>query len=99
MSHPVVEQVPSEAECRALVERIVASAELRRANRLRSFLLYAVDRKFAEAPQDLTESLIGERVFGRSPMYNTGEDSIVRTEARILRQRLDSYFSNQGADE
>lgn len=99
MSHPAVEYVPDEAECRALVERIIASAELRRANRLRNFLLYAVDRNFAEAPHELTESLIGERVFGRSPMYNTGEDSIVRTEARILRQRLDSYFSNQGADE
>jgi hypothetical protein len=25
-------------------------------------------------------------------MYNTGDDSIVRTEARILRQKLESYF-------
>jgi hypothetical protein len=89
----------SEQECRALVERILASKEFQRANRLRSFLLYVVDRKFADAPQDVSESVIGHRVFGRPASYNTGEDSIVRTEARILRQRLDRYFAAEGAAE
>jgi hypothetical protein len=90
---------PTEQECRALVERIVTSKEFQRANRLRDFLVYVVDRKLADAPQETTETLIGHRVFGRPPMYNTGEDSIVRTEAHILRQRLDRYFAREGLDE
>jgi hypothetical protein len=90
---------PSDEQCRALVERILASPELRRATRLRGFLTYVVDRKLAGRPEEITETLIGHRVFGRSPTYNAGEDSIVRTEARTLRQRLERYFSGAGASE
>jgi len=93
MVHPVADFRPTDAECRALVNRIIAGKEFRRATRLRDFLAYAVDRKLAGSPRELTESVIGQRVFGRPPMYNTGEDSIVRTEARILRQKLESYFA------
>src|SRR5207245_1279770 len=83
----------------ALVERILSSKEFQRATRLREFLHYVVDRKLADSAREITEVLIGQRVFGRPPMYNTGEDSIVRTEARILRQRLGRYFSDEGLAE
>ena len=90
---------PTDEQRRALVQRIVASKEFQRANRLRDFLLYIVDGTVANSPHELTETLIGHRVFGRPAMYNTGEDSIVRTEARILRQRLERYFTGEGRDE
>src|SRR6478752_7495051 len=96
---PAFQQHPNEAECRALLKRIIDSKEFQRATKLREFLTYAVECKFAEASQELTESLIGHRVFHRSPTYNTGEDSIVRTEARILRQRLEIYFNGSGIGE
>jgi hypothetical protein len=100
MADSVVEYCgPAEQECRALVQRILASKEFQRTNRLRDFLLYVVDRKLADSPQEITETLIGHRVFRRPAVYNTGEDSIVRTEARILRQRLDRYFSKEGLGE
>ncbi|HZQ56219.1 MAG TPA: hypothetical protein VFB14_28775 [Bryobacteraceae bacterium] len=99
MADLAVESIPTDQECRALVEKIVASKEFQKANRLRDFLLYVVDRKLARAPQEITEALIGHRVFGRPPTYNTGEDSIVRTEARLLRQRLERYFVETGAGE
>lgn len=99
MADLVVECSPTDQECRALVQKIVASSEFRKATRLRDFLLYVVDRKLARAPQEVTESLIGQRVFGRPSTYNTGDDSIVRTEARLLRQRLERYFSKEGASE
>src|SRR5689334_17836273 len=95
MADSVVEYCCPAEECRALVQRILASKEFQRANRLRDFLLYVVDRKLADSPQEITETLIGHRVFGRPAVYNTGEDSIVRTEARILRQRLDRYFTKE----
>jgi hypothetical protein len=99
MSASRVEFEPTDEECHALVERILASKEFRRASRLRDFLVYVVDRKLAGVPHEVTELLIGHRVFGRSATYNPGEDSIVRTEARILRQRLDLYFNGEGVNE
>lgn len=95
----VLECNATDHECRALVEKILASTEFHRTTRLRDFLLYVVDRKLAHSPGEVTESLIGHRVFGRRENYNTGEDSIVRTEARLLRQRLARYFSEEGANE
>jgi len=95
----VVARDPPQPECRALVERILSSKEFQRATRLRDFLTYVVDRKLADSPQEVTEVLIGHRVFGRPANYSTGEDSIVRTEARILRQRLERYFSKEGLSE
>ena len=95
----VKEARPADEECRLLVARIVASPEFQRAPRLRAFLEYVVERKLAGAPDDVTEVLIGHRVFGRPASYNPGEDSIVRTEARTLRQRLDRYFAGAGAGE
>lgn len=38
-------------------------------------------------------------VFQRAAGYNSSEDSIVRTHARLLRQKLAEYFSSEGAHE
>jgi hypothetical protein len=89
----------SEEQCRQLVGRIVASPEFHRATRQREFLLYVVNRKLAGCPEDITEALIGHRVYGRPASYDAGNDSIVRTEARTLRKRLERFFENQGVDE
>jgi len=92
-------RLSSDVEHRALVQRILGSKEFQRTTRLRDFLLYVSDRKLAAAPQEITEALIGQRVFGRPSTYNPGDDSIVRTEARNLRQRLERYFAGEGAAE
>ena len=86
-------------ECRLLLARILSSRDFQRASRLRSFLSYVVDKKLAGAPEEVTEIIIGHRVFGRPASYSPGEDSIVRTEARTLRQRLERYFSGDGVGE
>ncbi|HUA57759.1 MAG TPA: hypothetical protein VML19_03330 [Verrucomicrobiae bacterium] len=86
-------------ECRALVGRITTTRDFRRATRLREFLIYVVDRHLAGHDEEITEPLIGQRVFGRPKTYNPGDDSIVRTEARTVRQRLDRYFAEEGAGE
>ena len=96
---PETEFRPSDDECHSLVERILASPEFQRAARLRAFLQYVVERKLAGSPEDVTEVLIGHRVFRRAATYNPGEDSIVRTEARTLRQKLERYFAAGGAEE
>jgi hypothetical protein len=83
----------------ALIERIASSRHLKSSVRLREFLFYTADCAIREAPEDATEQQIGIRVFDRHPGYNSSEDSIVRTHARLLRQKLAAYFVEEGAHE
>lgn len=82
-----------------LVERIASSQCFRSSTRLREFLLYVGDCLLRDAPEEATEQQIGIHVFGRSPGYNSSEDNIVRTYARLLRQKLTEYFGDEGANE
>ncbi len=82
-----------------LIERIAASRHLKSSPRLRDFLFYIADCAIREAPEEATEQQIGIRVFHRHPGYNSSEDSIVRTHARLLRQKLAAYFAEEGAGE
>jgi hypothetical protein len=82
-----------------VVERIAASQHLKSSPRLCQFLLYVAECAIREAPEEATEQQIGIRVFGRPPGYNSSEDSIVRTHARLLRQKLEAYFAEEGVGE
>ncbi len=90
---------PSNDPNAALIERILASSQFRTSQRLREFLLYIAECALNEAPEAATEQQIGMHVFHRPAGYNSSEDSIVRTHARLLRQKLAEYFSTEGADE
>ena len=82
-----------------LIGRIAASQHLKSSPRLREFLFYVADCAIRESPDEATEQQIGIRVFHRDPGYNSSEDSIVRTHARLLRQKLAAYFAEEGAEE
>ena len=82
-----------------LVQRVVASPHLRGSNRLRDFLLYVTECALRDAPEDATEQQIGIHVFNRLAGYNSSDDSIVRTHARLLRQKLAAYFAAEGTEE
>lgn len=82
-----------------LVQRIASSDTFARATRLSSFLLYVTRQALAEQGTDLNEQSIGERVFARPLGYDSREDNIVRAHASRLRQRLESYFTHEGAHE
>jgi hypothetical protein len=83
----------------ALIERVIASSQFRGSLRLREILLYIAECALRETPEAATEQQIGVHVFGRPPGYNSSEDSIVRTHARLLRQKLAEYFSTEGIAE
>jgi hypothetical protein len=83
----------------SLVQRVLESEHFRGSNRLREFLLYIAECAIRDAPEDTTEQQIGINVFARAPGYNCSEDSIVRTHARTLRQKLATYFATEGLDE
>jgi hypothetical protein len=83
----------------AVVERIAQSQHMKTSQRLCQFLYYVSECAIRGVAEEATEQQIGIRVFGRSPGYNSSEDSIVRTHARLLRQKLESYYAKEGAEE
>ena len=79
------------------VDKICASPGFRNSDRLCQFLRYTVNQTLLGQGDSLKEHLIGVEVYGRKLSYNPGQDSIVRTEARRLRNRLKEYYE-RGAD-
>ncbi|QHN02906.1 winged helix-turn-helix domain-containing protein [Granulicella sp. WH15] len=49
--------------------------------------------------EEINEQHIGVAVFGRSPDYDSAADSIVRSHATRLRQKLEQYFRGEGRHE
>jgi hypothetical protein len=97
LTPPLHPSIPDERS--ALVERVLSSNQFKASPRLREFLRYIAECALKESPEAATEQQIGVHVFHRSPGYNSSEDSIVRTHARLLRQKLGEYFTNEGAGE
>jgi hypothetical protein len=89
-----------DAELRwALLQRVIASPRLKRAARMREFLLFIGQRSIRDGCDQIHEQEIGCEVFGRPAGYDTSVDNIVRVNATDLRKRIDEYFANDGAHE
>jgi len=82
-----------------LTERVLQSASFRRSQKLSAFLRYVVDRSISNLEAEISEQQIGIHVFGRAPGYNPGDDNVVRSQARLLRAKLEAHFSTEGASE
>lgn len=87
--------VPSPQDVRAELVRILESNEFARAARLRELLQYAVTCVLEGREEQLSSHAIAGAVFGRQ-VYDPETDSIVRTEAARLRERLDRYYAQSG---
>jgi hypothetical protein len=96
--HPE-EQTITVEKCKALVERVASSVELRRAARLRAFLLYVCDQTLSHGATVIHEQEIGAAVFERPEGYDTSIDNIVRVNATELRKRLEHFFADEGRNE
>lgn len=79
------------------LERILSSPGFAQNERLSSFLRFVVERELEGKAHELKESLLGIEVFRRTPGYDPKQDSIVRTEAAKLRDRLAKYYAAAGA--
>ncbi len=82
-----------------LAQKVADSETFRRANRLREFLLYICRCALDEDTEAVSERQIGIHVFGRAPGYDSSDDNVVRSQARLLRMKLESYFANEGQSE
>ena len=82
-----------------LVNRILQSRHFVSSARLRDFLVHVTVCALRRVPEEATEQQVGILVFQRPPGFNTSEDSIVRSQARLLRMKLAAYFDSEGAFE
>jgi hypothetical protein len=94
-----IDHLPDQGTCWALLERVAASSQLRRAARLQELLFYIGKRSLKDGYESVHEQQIGVEVFRRPKGYDTSVDNIVRTNVSDLRKRIESYFETEGADE
>src|SRR4051812_34395204 len=80
----------------ALVNRVLHSSTFEHCPKLRAFFEYVCRCSLEGDPAAATEPQIGIHVFGRPPGYNTNDDNIVRSQARLLRMKLEHHFANEG---
>jgi hypothetical protein len=79
------------------MEEVLHGEAFRGSNRSGQFLRYIVDQSVSGHCDELKERLIGLKLFGRSPTYDTGEDAIVRVTASDVRRRLLQHYGAYGA--
>ena len=84
------------AVIRAQLGRVLASPGFVHSARMRQFLELVVENSLSGGGP-LKETVIGVRVFGRAPDYDSSVEPIVRVEARRLRQKLQQYYEREGA--
>ena len=91
--------LPVRADIERALTRIVASPEFNQSERMRRFLCFIVERTMDGDTTCLKESVIGTQVFDREIGYDPKTDSIVRVEARRLRNKLFDYQRESGAQD
>ncbi len=91
--------IPDNDDRWRLAKKVAASATLSRSPRLSHLLLYLCERHLLQQDSQVTEQQIASEVFGRKGAFDPAADTIVRSNMLRLRQKLDVYFSTEGADE
>lgn len=86
----------SPGDVRAQLERVLGSEGLRYSGRLSRFLRFVVEQRLAGNANQLKESVLAVEIFDRDPSYDSHVDSIVRVEARRLRDKLDRFYATDG---
>jgi Tol biopolymer transport system component len=87
------------ADVHAALERIRASQTFSNSRKLFALLEFLVLSAVRGERDALKETSIGVDFYGREPAYDPKKDSIVRTQASRLRDRLEEYYRNEGAND
>lgn len=92
---------PAQAGSRDAVEdalaRVLAAADFANAPRKRRMLQYLVGETLAGEGDRLKGTRIALDLYDRDAGFDPANDSVVRTEARRLRQALERYYLTDGA--
>ncbi|GAA6203162.1 hypothetical protein [Aquicoccus sp. SU-CL01552] len=90
--------LPSDS-IRTQLARIIGSREFTNAPRLSRFLTYLVEEALAGRSDHLKGYTIGVDVFDKPADFDPQTDTIVRVQARALRQKLDRYYTQSAKDD
>jgi hypothetical protein len=93
---PRVEGDIPEDAIREQLLRMLDSPIFVHSQRLSRFLRFTVETTLAGQAETLKEYRIGTDVYDRKPPYHPSVDSIVRSEARRLRNKLKQYYESLG---
>ncbi|MGJ5814626.1 tetratricopeptide repeat protein [Paludibaculum fermentans] len=93
MTGPAEDQKDS---IRAELQRILASTAFSGSDRHRRFLSFVVEQALKGDTEKLNEFVLGFEVFNKNESFDPRIDSIVRVEARRLRERLKKYYLEEG---
>jgi hypothetical protein len=85
-------------EQREEVQRVLGSAQFRRAPKLQRFLSLICGYHFEHRSDEINEYVIALEAFGKGPDFDASQDSLVRVQAREARRRLQEYYQNEGKD-
>src|SRR6202011_2927125 len=94
----VLNGIPA-ADIRAQLDLILRSRAFIQSHRIRRFLQFVVEESLLGQPHRLKEYLIGLEVFDRREAFDPRVDSIVRVEARRLRNKLEEYYRTEGQED
>jgi len=83
---------PSEADVRAELDRILASAQFSVPKRVRQFLVYVINETLIGRGDRIKAYSIAVEVFGRNPNFDIRNDPVVRIEAGRLRRALERHY-------
>lgn len=86
---------PDTSSVGAEARRLVELASFRRSDKLCRLLVYLAERSEAGDVEGLSETAIGEQVFGRRD-FDPRIDTIVRVQAHRLRQKLNEHYNASG---
>ena len=92
------ENTPARDSVLAHLETLLSDRRFATAERNTRFLRYVVERTLDGKANEIKETVIATEVYGRTASYDPKADSIVRVEATRLRQKLRSYYENEGRD-
>src|SRR5262249_49929004 len=88
---------PSAEEVGAALDRLLANRLFQSATTQARLLRYIVEKTATGSAGELKEAVVAIEVFGRSSSFDSRSDSIVRVEARKLRDSRARYYAGEGA--
>ena len=94
---PPDERPVSAPEVEAELRKIVSSQRFLKAEGLRNFLSFVVERTLAGRSDELKESVIAMEAFNRRASFDPRLDAFVRVQAGRLRTALSEYYETEGA--
>jgi TolB-like protein len=97
--HPRTAESIAASTIQDALSRILRSSLFIQSDRLGRFLQYTINATLDGEGERLKEYLIGTEVYNRPTSYRPSEDSIVRSEARRLRNKLREYYQSVGKND